>query len=113
MRAASHHTGQMLTVLRPASQAQGSGHHLGTSHNLTPETTGAPAAQPAEAPAVLVPVQIPTGSVRVSLGYLSTFEDVYAFVQFVRHTFADERAVRLLAESAWEPKPEKPEDAEC
>lgn len=31
----------------------------------------------------LVPTQVPLGSVRVSLGWASTFEDVYAFVQFL------------------------------
>jgi len=32
-------------------------------------------------------VQLPVGSVRVSLGYLSTFEDVYAFVRFLRKNY--------------------------
>lgn len=31
-----------------------------------------------------VPVTLPTGSVRASLGPLSTFEDVHAFVEFLR-----------------------------
>lgn len=37
----------------------------------------------------LVPVQLPTGSVRASLGYLSTFEDVWAYVQFLRRNYKD------------------------
>ena len=37
----------------------------------------------------LRPVQLPVGSVRVSLGYLSTFEDVYAFVQFLKRNYLD------------------------
>jgi hypothetical protein len=32
----------------------------------------------------LVPTQVPLGSVRASLGWASTFEDAYAFVQFLR-----------------------------
>jgi molybdenum cofactor sulfurtransferase len=32
----------------------------------------------------LVPTQVPLGSVRASLGWASTFEDVYALVQFLR-----------------------------
>jgi hypothetical protein len=35
----------------------------------------------------LRPVQLPVGSVRASLGYLSTFEDVYAFVRFLRKNY--------------------------
>jgi hypothetical protein len=31
----------------------------------------------------LVPTQVPLGSVRASLGWASTFEDVYALVQFL------------------------------
>lgn len=32
----------------------------------------------------LVPTEVPLGSVRASLGWASTFEDAYAFVQFLR-----------------------------
>jgi hypothetical protein len=32
----------------------------------------------------LVPTQVPLGSVRASLGWASTFEDVYALVEFLR-----------------------------
>lgn len=35
------------------------------------------------------PVQLPTGSVRASLGSLSTFEDVWALVDFLRATYVD------------------------
>lgn len=35
----------------------------------------------------MVPVQLPTGSIRASLGSLSRFEDVYALVQFLRDTY--------------------------
>jgi hypothetical protein len=37
----------------------------------------------------LEPVQLPIGSVRASLGALSTFEDVYALVQFLQDTYVD------------------------
>uniref|UniRef100_A0A383WHU1 Aminotransferase class V domain-containing protein n=1 Tax=Tetradesmus obliquus TaxID=3088 RepID=A0A383WHU1_TETOB len=37
----------------------------------------------------LEPVQLPIGSVRASLGALSTFEDVYALVQFMQDTYID------------------------
>jgi hypothetical protein len=37
----------------------------------------------------LHPVQLPTGSVRASLGSLSTFEDVYALVTFLTHTYLE------------------------
>lgn len=40
-------------------------------------------------PGQLRQVQLPVGSVRVSLGYLSTFEDVYAFVHFLKHNYLD------------------------
>jgi hypothetical protein len=88
-RAANNHRGQLLTVMRPAK---------------------GPAAAPAAAAAAdtisstgstdgtgLVPVQLPTGSVRVSLGYLSTFEDMHALLQFLHGTFRDEKGVQLLA----------------
>ncbi|GAM28706.1 hypothetical protein SAMD00019534_118820 [Acytostelium subglobosum LB1] len=32
----------------------------------------------------------PTGSIRVSLGYMSNFEDIYEFIQFLRETFINE-----------------------
>lgn len=37
----------------------------------------------------LVPVPLPVGSVRASLGALSTFEDCYALVRFLGNTFMD------------------------
>lgn len=37
----------------------------------------------------LVPVPLPVGSVRASLGALSTFEDCYALVRFLATTFTD------------------------
>jgi selenocysteine lyase/cysteine desulfurase len=37
----------------------------------------------------LRPVILPTGSVRASLGSLSTFEDVYALVAFLRDTYGE------------------------
>lgn len=42
---------------------------------------------PDGAPGSMRQVQLPVGSVRVSLGYLSTFEDVYAFVQFLSRNY--------------------------
>lgn len=38
----------------------------------------------------LVSVDIPIGSIRASLGYLSTFEDCYALVKFLEGTFMDQ-----------------------
>lgn len=35
----------------------------------------------------LLPVQLPTGAVRASLGALSRFEDVYALEEFLRRTY--------------------------
>lgn len=37
----------------------------------------------------LMPVVLPTGSVRASLGSLSTFEDVYALVAFLGGTYLE------------------------
>lgn len=37
----------------------------------------------------LEPVQLPIGSVRASLGALSTFEDVYALLKFLVNTYID------------------------
>jgi selenocysteine lyase/cysteine desulfurase len=37
----------------------------------------------------LVPVVLPTGSVRASLGSLSTFEDMYALVAFLANTYTE------------------------
>lgn len=127
MRAAAHHRGQMLTVLRPASHVQagcyvGAGRSPEAASSASPAaTTGAASAAAAagapstadDAAADLVPVQLPTGSVRISLGYLSTFEDVYAFVQFLKDAFMDEKSVMLMAKSALELELETPADAYC
>ncbi|KAI8463606.1 MAG: pyridoxal phosphate-dependent transferase [Monoraphidium minutum] len=40
-------------------------------------------------PSRLAPVQLPTGSVRASLGSLSTFEDVYALVAFLANAYLE------------------------
>ena len=40
-------------------------------------------------PGRLAPVVLPTGSVRASLGSLSTFEDVYALVAFLANTYTE------------------------
>lgn len=61
----------------------------------------------------LVPVKLPIGSVRVSLGYLSTFENVYAFVEFLLATFRDEKAIELVTSSAHELELSWPVDAYC
>uniref|UniRef100_A0A383VTC1 Aminotransferase class V domain-containing protein n=1 Tax=Tetradesmus obliquus TaxID=3088 RepID=A0A383VTC1_TETOB len=75
-RAASNHRGQLLTVLRPAKAA---------------------AAADGSRDSGMVPVQLPTGSIRVSLGYLSTFEDMHAVLRFLHGKFVDDRGVKLLA----------------
>lgn len=40
-------------------------------------------------PTRLAPVVLPTGSVRASLGSLSTFEDMYALVAFLATTYTE------------------------
>jgi hypothetical protein len=82
-RAANNHRGQLLTVMRPAKGPAAAADT--TSSTDSTDGTG------------LVPVQLPTGSVRVSLGYLSTFEDMHALLQFLHGTFRDEKGVQLLA----------------
>jgi molybdenum cofactor sulfurtransferase len=42
------------------------------------------------------PVELPIGSVRASLGALSTFEDVYALVKFLQERYVDREDVRVL-----------------
>jgi selenocysteine lyase/cysteine desulfurase len=81
-RAVSNHRGQLLTVMRPAKDPAAAATANGSSSVIA---TG------------LVPVQLPTGSVRVSLGYLSTFEDMHALLQFLHGTFRDDQGVKLLA----------------
>jgi selenocysteine lyase/cysteine desulfurase len=54
----------------------------------------------AEHPGQLRAVQLPVGSVRVSLGYLSTFEDVYAFVQFLKRNYMDADPAAAAAAAA-------------
>jgi hypothetical protein len=44
----------------------------------------------------LEPVQLPIGSVRASLGALSTFEDVYALVKFLQDTYVDKDPPEVL-----------------
>ena len=36
-------------------------------------------------------VDVPLGSVRISLGYMSRFEDCYAMVQFIRSKYTDRK----------------------
>ena len=48
----------------------------------------------------MVAVQLPVGTVRVSLGAYSRFEDVHAFVAFLYGAFEDERGMRLVAASS-------------
>jgi selenocysteine lyase/cysteine desulfurase len=85
-RATNNHRGQLLTVMRPAKNA-GFAAAAAAAANLNSSTDGTG----------LVPVQLPTGSVRVSLGYLSTFEDMHAVLQFLHSTFRDDKGVKLLA----------------
>jgi hypothetical protein len=44
----------------------------------------------------LVPVEVPIGTIRASLGYLSTFEDCYALVDFLEITFKDGKTGRSV-----------------
>ncbi|KAF8061336.1 malate dehydrogenase [Scenedesmus sp. PABB004] len=51
----------------------------------------------ANASAPAVRLELPIGSVRASLGFLSTFEDVYALVSWLEATFADGRTPPRVA----------------
>lgn len=86
-----------ITVQRPAAQPQiapdaSSGGTRSGQGTWWPWQGGSSSAQQQESGSgadsaqgvVLVPTQVPLGSVRVSLGWASTFEDVYALVQFLR-----------------------------
>jgi selenocysteine lyase/cysteine desulfurase len=42
----------------------------------------------------MVSVELPIGTIRASLGYLSTFEDCYALIGFLESTFKDGRTGR-------------------
>jgi selenocysteine lyase/cysteine desulfurase len=42
----------------------------------------------------MVSVELPIGTIRASLGYLSTFEDCYALIDFLESTFKDGRTGR-------------------
>lgn len=112
-RAAEGHTGPVLVVLRPPALAKALGTRSGRSSSnkataITPTAVAASAASPAphddistSLPAEaadpteaagqghhhLVPVPLPLGSVRASLGALSTFEDCYALVRFLVTSF--------------------------
>lgn len=44
----------------------------------------------------LVSVELPIGTIRASLGYLSTFEDCYALIDFLESTFKDGRTGRTV-----------------
>jgi hypothetical protein len=93
-----------ITVMRPAGGAAsaggsggsggGSGGNGGSSggaclvEGLPQARGGAPAAGGAAAGG-LVPVQLPTGSVRASLGALSRWEDAAALIGFLRDTYAE------------------------
>ncbi|WIA34679.1 hypothetical protein OEZ86_012993 [Tetradesmus obliquus] len=46
----------------------------------------------------LVSVELPIGTIRASLGYLSTFEDCYALIDFLESTFKDGRTVVDMSE---------------
>lgn len=47
----------------------------------------------------LVPTELPIGSIRASLGYLSTFEDCYALVHFLETTFKDGKIVPIVTKN--------------
>lgn len=67
-----------VTVTRPQPESQRSwrGWFLGSGGQQQKEV--------APLKGTLVETQVPLGSVRVSLGWASTFEDAYALVQFLR-----------------------------
>jgi len=101
-RAAEGHTGPVLVVMRPRPAAHGTNTtstapQAGTQSDTWAASGTAAAAGEGAAvngaegsgPHQLVPVPLPVGSVRASLGALSTFEDCYAFVRFLGTTFKD------------------------
>lgn len=88
-RAAEGHTGPVLVVMRPRPAVPGTTVNTANSTDTT-EAGSAAAAGPAGGDGhQLVPVPLPVGSVRASLGALSTFEDCYALVRFLGTTFKD------------------------
>lgn len=99
-RALISHRGPLLTVLRPPSVAQATPSSC-TSPSLNQSTviTAAAASNPGTGVnAGLAHVHLPTGSIRVSFGFMSTFEDVHALVSFLLTTFRDNKAATLVAE---------------
>lgn len=90
-RAAEGHTGPVLVVMRPHPTATGTPVNTANStHTAGADSAAATAAGPAGGDGhQLVPVPLPVGSVRASLGALSTFEDCYALVRFLGTTFRD------------------------
>lgn len=99
-RAAEGHRGQLLTVLRPAS-----------NDTREPRRAAASAGGAVSSELRMVAVQLPVGTVRVSLGAYSRFEDVHAFVAFLYEAFVDKRGMRLVAASSQEL--DKPVDLHC
>lgn len=107
-RAAEGHTGPVLVVMRPralaTSSSVASDASTATDASMGASTPSrAAAGDPTDTGAdmgadggegggvhhQLVPVPLPVGSVRASLGALSTFEDCFALVRFLGTTFLD------------------------
>lgn len=72
--------------------ARGRGNGIVTDADILPviQAKGLELGHPAEV--AMKWVKKPLGSVRVSLGYMSTFEDVEAFCRFMEHTYVDRTA---------------------
>lgn len=97
-RAAAGHKGPVLVVMRPQHHDATAATPTDTSSSRTQHNnqqqqkqTVAASEQPVSHSdeESLVPVPLPLGSVRVSLGPYSTFEDCYALVRFLVHTFRE------------------------
>eukprot|EP00983_Pelagomonas_calceolata_P049341 1141470-Pelagomonas_calceolata.AAC.6 len=77
-----------LCICSPCAQSIHSSEHLAALANSTIQL-----GHPAEI--ALKWINVPLGSVRVSLGYMSTFEDSYALVDFIRTNYFDRQLIAV------------------
>ena len=87
-RAATGHKGPLLIVMRPRSAAINTQYQGKETHTTAMEEDQQQEASGGAAEG-LVPVSLPTGSVRASLGPLSTWEDCWVLCRFLGSTFKD------------------------
>ncbi|KAG1671558.1 hypothetical protein FOA52_011280 [Chlamydomonas sp. UWO 241] len=80
---------QFVHVQRPAAAAAAAGSGAATAPAGTEPVASAAVSLNHPAEIALEWVDVPLGSVRISLGWMSTFEDVYAFARFVEDKYKD------------------------